>query len=585
MSIGIGDNFNYQGSKFNMDRDSFQTKEAMKSYPETSLPPKGFRAYCAEDDEYYEFNAENSVDPETGKWRMVDNPTAKKTVEDAKTNGDYAKEQGDAAKEAARKVTNDVLFKVFQSLTEEEQTQVKQNIGIGVEQKFQGQFESYSELEGVSSPAVGDYAYVGNPRNLYAYKSSGWVNLGAFNYDIDQELNADSERGIANSVVVKEINRIKNEKLNKNSFFLKETDEDGVFFSNEKGEVFFEYTDDGFNSSKVSTLLAKKIYRKLPYLNNFTLRVSTEDLTEQISIDNIPDIKWGYSISFSCIIDDTIDSIIIKRSDLVITIDADNINVSYLSKQYLHSLEISKFLIITIVFLDSDNYGPKGELILTTVKGSYKTDFRPGSNSSTKDLLVYASNDGLKYTKCNLTYTAYSANRDVWVFGDSYLDYWARYVNNYGFYNVMFDGYGGRRSAAALESLKKCITYTFPRIIFWALGMNDGENNSMNTDWLNTIQEVIRLCDEHKVQLVLCVIPNAGNNSNDIKNKWVIQSGYRYVDFNHIVGGNIVSEDGDVKYKWYDGLKNDGADVHPSTLGSQVLASYFIAQVSECIER
>lgn len=211
MSIGIGDNFNYQGSKFNMDRDSFQTKEAMKNYPETSLPPKGFRTYCAEDDEYYEFNAGNSVDPDTGKWRMVDNPTAKKTVEDAKTNGDYAKEQGDAAKEAARKVTNDVLFKVFQSLTEEEQTQVKQNIGIGVEQKFQGQFESYSELEGVSSPAVGDYAYVGNPRNLYAYKSSGWVNLGEFNYNIDQELDADSERGIANGVVTKTVNNISDE--------------------------------------------------------------------------------------------------------------------------------------------------------------------------------------------------------------------------------------------------------------------------------------------------------------------------------------------------------------------------------------
>ena len=208
MSIGIGDNFNYQGSKFNMDRDSFQTKEAMKNYPETSLPPKGFRAYCAEDDEYYEFNVGNSVDPDTGKWRMVDNPTAKKTVEDAKTNGDYAKEQGDAAKEAARKVTNDVLFKVFQSLTEEEQIQVKQNIGIGVEQKFQGQFESYSELEGVSSPAVGDYAYVGNPRNLYAYKSSGWVNLGEFNYNIDQELDEDSERGIANGVVTREIANI-----------------------------------------------------------------------------------------------------------------------------------------------------------------------------------------------------------------------------------------------------------------------------------------------------------------------------------------------------------------------------------------
>ena len=54
MGINIGDNLNYQGSKFNVERDSFQTKALMKAYPETSLPPKGFRAYCAEDDEYYE---------------------------------------------------------------------------------------------------------------------------------------------------------------------------------------------------------------------------------------------------------------------------------------------------------------------------------------------------------------------------------------------------------------------------------------------------------------------------------------------------------------------------------------------------
>ena len=244
MSIGIGDNFNYQGSKFNMDRDSFQTKEAMKNYPETSLPPKGFRTYCAEDDEYYEFNAGNSVDPDTGKWRMVDNPTAKKTVEDAKTNGDYAKEQGDAAKEAARKVTNDVLFKVFQSLTEDEQTQVKQNIGIGVEQKFQGQFESYSELEGVSSPAVGDYAYVGNPRNLYAYKSSGWVNLGEFNYNIDQELDAGSERGISNGVVTKKFDNIESH-ISKSSRLAQKP------MVTENMESYFDYSK--FTSIKIAT--------------------------------------------------------------------------------------------------------------------------------------------------------------------------------------------------------------------------------------------------------------------------------------------------------------------------------------------
>ena len=64
----------------------------------------------------------------------------------AKEQGDYAKEQGDKARdtaesaatdavgiaeEAARKVTNDVLFKTVQSLTEEEQEQVLMNLNIG----------------------------------------------------------------------------------------------------------------------------------------------------------------------------------------------------------------------------------------------------------------------------------------------------------------------------------------------------------------------------------------------------------------------------------------------------------------------
>ena len=59
----------------------------------------------------------------------------------AKEQGDYAKEQGNNAKEkgeeavsiaedAAKRVTNDVLFKTEQSLSEEEQAQVLKNIGI-----------------------------------------------------------------------------------------------------------------------------------------------------------------------------------------------------------------------------------------------------------------------------------------------------------------------------------------------------------------------------------------------------------------------------------------------------------------------
>ena len=66
---------------------------------------------------------------------------AKEQGDYAKEQGDYAKEQGDNAKEkgeeavsiaedAAKRVTNDVLFKTEQSLSEEEQAQVLKNIGI-----------------------------------------------------------------------------------------------------------------------------------------------------------------------------------------------------------------------------------------------------------------------------------------------------------------------------------------------------------------------------------------------------------------------------------------------------------------------
>lgn len=61
----------------------------------------------------------------------------------AKDQGDYAKEQGDGAKskgeeavsiaeDAAKRVTNDVLFKYQQALSEEEQQQVKDNLGIDI---------------------------------------------------------------------------------------------------------------------------------------------------------------------------------------------------------------------------------------------------------------------------------------------------------------------------------------------------------------------------------------------------------------------------------------------------------------------
>lgn len=72
MGISVVDQFNYQGQKFNFERDAFDTLAEMKAFPETSVPPKGFECYCAETDKKYKFDVNNSVDSTTGKWREVE---------------------------------------------------------------------------------------------------------------------------------------------------------------------------------------------------------------------------------------------------------------------------------------------------------------------------------------------------------------------------------------------------------------------------------------------------------------------------------------------------------------------------------
>lgn len=91
-----------------------------------------------ESEEYSEKSKEYS---EEAKRQAVLAGQSGELAQYAKEQGDYAKEQGDNAKEkgeeavsiaedAAKRVTNDVLFKYQQALSEEEQQQVKDNLNI-----------------------------------------------------------------------------------------------------------------------------------------------------------------------------------------------------------------------------------------------------------------------------------------------------------------------------------------------------------------------------------------------------------------------------------------------------------------------
>ena len=69
MAIKIGANLAYNGKLPNFERDSFETKAAMKAFDENSID-EGHLSYCKEDGNIYQYKSANSTDATTGRWRI-----------------------------------------------------------------------------------------------------------------------------------------------------------------------------------------------------------------------------------------------------------------------------------------------------------------------------------------------------------------------------------------------------------------------------------------------------------------------------------------------------------------------------------
>ena len=69
MPINIGANFAYNGKLPNFERDSFESKAAMKAFDENSID-EGHLSYCKEDGNIYQYKFANSIDATTGRWRL-----------------------------------------------------------------------------------------------------------------------------------------------------------------------------------------------------------------------------------------------------------------------------------------------------------------------------------------------------------------------------------------------------------------------------------------------------------------------------------------------------------------------------------
>lgn len=183
----------------------------------------------------------------------------------------------------------------------------------------------------------------------------------------------------------------------------------------------------------------------------------------------------------------------------------------------------------------------------------------------------------------SLAWECNAYNKEIWVFGDSYLSLmskarWPYYVLNSGYDKCMYSGFPGAPSETMYHDWKTALTHGTPKYAVWCLGMNNRDTESdINSSWLGCVKAFIRDCEERNIIPILSTVPNVPERIHTHKNEYVVNSGYRYVDFATAVGA---TEKGSQWLKDY--LSSDM--VHPDINGAKALSERFIKDLSDILK-
>ena len=239
---------------------------------------------------------------------------------------------------------------------------------------------------------------------------------------------------------------------------------------------------------------------------------------------------------------------------------------------YTHNLIFNKFIDVLI----ETHLNNTADVTISSENGSYHIKNVEWLGSSGN---IFATAVSGKYTHCELSYYCKDISKPVWFFGDSYMSQWNVYAYEYGAKNWLNDSYSGRNSseAQAVASIKKDIAKGIPKVIVWALGMNDQEKYSWGLiQWKNGYEVVKDICKKNNIELILVTIPNTPTMKNTEKNKIIKESGYRYVDIAALVGGESENS------TWYEGMLSED-NVHASEIGRKAIALKMMTDVPEMI--
>ena len=181
---------------------------------------------------------------------------------------------------------------------------------------------------------------------------------------------------------------------------------------------------------------------------------------------------------------------------------------------------------------------------------------------------------------CKLSWNCTDLNKEIWIFGDSYLAYsparWTYYLHQDGYdNNVLLDGFPGESGVNGRVSFANLLKFGKPKIAIWCHGMNDGTDSdgNPNSNWVKDRDVFLSLCQSNNIEPIFATIPTVPNINHEVKNKWIRESGYRYIDFANAVGANEAGT-------WYENMLSSDK-VHPSEDGAKALYQKILTDLPE----
>lgn len=366
-----------------------------------------------------------------------------------------------------------------------------------------------------------------------------------------------------------------------------------------KTPIVYTYSDGSSGYEKKAGARYELAPGKFKFVSIYEIEIDRKSLLTKTADQSINDdlisigpigsnntVKKNKELNFSANIK-SLGSLVFRHGKEVydsgyVVIDSNKIEVySYLSSEQLtksvkHGLDLTGNVKIRMTVGNT----PRLAITINTETDSFSVDniYWSACNGT-----IEMKNIDSELTNVNLSWDSEDFDKDIWVFGDSYLTLhstrWPQQLIDEGYTNFMLYGFPGAHSNQMYDAWKSAITMGKPKYVVWCLGMNDGDSEKeANSSWLQTLKSFLEDCKKYGITPILATIPNTPTVINTFKNDYIKSTGLRYIDFASAVGAN------ELYSSWHKNMLNSD-NVHPDLDGGIALAEQIKLDFPEIVKK